>query len=79
MPAGRPRKYKTEEQAKAAKAEQNKAYNAKPVKHINLPKEIVEEFIELKDELSHSNGYPFKLTNPQFFRVLLEAYRNNQK
>ena len=42
MPAGRPRKYKTEEQAKAAKAEQNKAYNAKHVKHINLPKEIVE-------------------------------------
>ena len=44
MPAGRPRKYKTEEQAKAAKAEQNKAYNAKHVKHINLPKEIVEAY-----------------------------------
>jgi hypothetical protein len=74
MPAGRPRKYVTEEQRKTAK----KGYNAK-VKHVNLPKEIVEEFVELRDELSYSNNYPFKLTNPQFFRVLIEAYRNNQK
>lgn len=74
MPAGRPKKHVTEEQIKAAK----KGYNAK-VKHVNLPKEIVEEFVELRDELSYSNNYPFKLTNPQFFRVLIEAYRNNQK
>jgi len=74
MPAGRPKKHVTEEQRKAAK----KGYNAK-AKHVNLPKEIVEEFVELRDELSYSNNYPFKLTNPQFFRVLIEAYRNNQK
>jgi hypothetical protein len=78
MPAGRPRKYVTKDQAKAAKAALNKSYNAK-VKHVNLPKEVVEEFVELRDELSYSNNYPFKLTNPQFFRVLIEAYRNNQK
>ena len=74
MPAGRPKKHVTKEQLKVAQKE----YRSK-FKNITVPKEIVEEFIELKDDFSYSGNYPFKLTNPQFFRVLIETYRNNQK
>ena len=74
MTSGRPKKYVTEQQLKEAR----KGYKAK-AKNVNLPKEVVEEFIELKEEMSYSNSYPFKLTNPQFFRILLETYRKSLK
>ena len=74
MAAGRPKKYVTEEQRKEAR----KGYTAK-IKNVTLSKEVVEEFIELREEMSYSNSYPFKLTNPQFFRILLETYRKSLK
>lgn len=66
MPRGVYDRSKAKARRKAAEA------SARPSKNLTFSAEFAEKFWELRD--SASKGYPFELTNTQFFALLMERW-----
>lgn len=71
MPKGVYDRSKAKARRKAAEASQQTS------KNLTFSAEFAEKFWELKD--SASKGYPFELTNPQFFALLMERWEKTSR
>lgn len=78
---GRPPKYKTEEERKAAQAASRKKSQDKwrakrkdTVKNISIGSPVVVQFIEARDKYNATSALPFDLTNSQFLSLILERW-----
>ena len=81
-PVGRPPKYKTEEERKAARKASTKQANDKwraskkeaGVKNITISSDSAVQFIEARDRYNAGSSLPFDLTNSQFLALILERW-----
>ena len=73
---GRPRKYHTDEERKAAKKAWVKKTKDK-VRNVTLTAEPAERFIKLRDKYNKESGLPFDLTNSQFFALMLAKWEQS--
>ena len=74
---GRPPKYKTEEERKAAQRAAKKRANLKrkdTVKNISIGAPLAMQFIEARDKYNSTSALPFELTNSQFLALVLERW-----
>ena len=75
-PVGRPRKYHTDAERKAAKKAWTKK-NKETTRNVTLGAAPAERFIKLRDKYNKESGLPFDLTNSQFFALLLTKWEQS--
>lgn len=78
---GRPPKYKTEEERKAAQKAQAERSRAKwkekrkdVVKNISIGAPLAVQFLEARNKYNATSALPFELTNTQFLALVLERW-----
>lgn len=75
-PVGRPRKYHTDAERKAArKASLRKC--KENTRNITISAKPAEHFQNLRDKYNKESGLPFDLTNSQFFALLLAKWEQS--